>query len=324
MGGGGSALIDLRNDQTLPQTHAFDQPAMLGSFGIDDARILCPGDPSRSILLYRASKTGSGRMPHIGSDLVDDRAVALLAEWITSLKKSGDSDPDPRLAPLTHAQSADERSKAIDALLATPRGALALLAALERGELSADAKKQAIERGLASSLPTVRDLFFHFSGKDPAQIPHLGPNFDRAKLLATPGDASRGRDVFEKVAQCGACHTATGVTGRNLGPDLSHIATKYTPEQLLEQIVEPSKQIADGFTAYNVETTEGDLITGFLVSRTPSEVVVRDATAAEQKIPTSDIKTLKPQALSLMPQGLLDNLAPQEAADLLTWLKSLK
>jgi putative heme-binding domain-containing protein len=324
MGGGGSALIDLRNDQTLPQSHAFDQPAMLGSFGIENARIICPGDPSRSILLYRAAKTGSGRMPHIGSDLVDDRAVALLAEWIASFKSNQPSDADPQLASLLHGPSAADRSKAIDALLATPRGALALVAALERGELSADVRKDAIQRGLATSLPTVRDLFFHFSGKDPAQIPHLGPTFDRAKLLAMPGDATRGRDVFEKVAQCAACHTATGVTGRNLGPDLSHIATKYTPDQLLEQIVEPSKQIAEGFTAYTLETTEGDSLTGFIVKRTPSDVILRDATATEQKIPTRDIKTLKPQSLSLMPQGLLDNLAPQDAADLLTWLRSLK
>jgi putative heme-binding domain-containing protein len=324
MGGGGSALIDLRLDQTLPQTHAFNEPPMLGAFGIDNPRIICPGDPSRSVLLYRASKTGSGRMPHIGSDIVDDRAVALLASWIASLKNDADPIPNPPLQTLLTGNSEPDRAKAIDPLLATSRGALALLSALETNKLPAPLRQQAIDHGMASSLPAVRDLFFHFSGKDPAQIPHLGPNFDRAKLLAASGDPRRGRDVFQNIAQCSACHTAPGITGRQFGPDLSHIATRYTPDQLLEQITQPSKTIAEGFTPYTLETTEGDSITGFVVSRTPSEVVIKDATLELQKIPTNEIKSLKPQALSLMPQGLLDNLAPQDAADLLKWLESLK
>jgi putative heme-binding domain-containing protein len=330
-GGGGSALIDLRAEKTLPQTRAFDQPPMLGAFGIDNPRILCPGDPSRSVLLYRASKTGSGRMPHIASDRVDDRAVALLAQWIESFKSDaqapGNEDPfnpGALIQALKNSQSPQETSKAIETLFSTTRGGLALDSALETGEIRAPLREQVIARGLASSLPAVRDLFFHFSGNDPAQIPHLGANFDRAKLLAIPADPRRGRDIFQNVAQCGACHIAPGVTGRAFGPDLTHIATKYTPDQLLQQIAEPSKTIADGFTAYTLETTEGDSITGFIVSLSPTEIAIKDATLEVQKIPTAQIKSLKPQALSIMPQGLLDNLAPQDAADLLKWLSSLK
>ena len=89
MGGGGSALIDLRREMTPKQTHAINEPPMLGAFGIDDARIVHPGDPARSVLLYRVAKCGSGRMPKIGSQVVDDRAVALLGRWIAEMDLGG-------------------------------------------------------------------------------------------------------------------------------------------------------------------------------------------------------------------------------------------
>ena len=326
-GGGGSALIDLRREKTLQQTHAFNQPPMLGAFGIDDPRIIHPGDPSRSVLLYRVSKTGSGRMPHIGSDLVDDRAVALLAEWIDSLKRDSAAasklraDQEAAVAALGNGAGT---AASLEALTNSTSGGLALVAAIESGKLSPGVRQTAIERGLASSLPAVQDLFEHFTGRDTAQTAKLGLGFDRVKLLAMSGDFARGRDVFQNVAQCAACHVAPGVTGREFGPNLDHIATKYTKAQLLEQIVEPSKVIAEGFAPYSIETVDGDLLTGFVVSRSPDEIVIKDATLQLTHVPASQAKTLKPLTLSIMPAGILENLEPQQAADLLEWLATLK
>ncbi len=57
-----------------------------GSFDIKDARLIAPGAPDRSIILYRMNKLGLGRMPHIASSIVDDKAVKLVREWIEGLK----------------------------------------------------------------------------------------------------------------------------------------------------------------------------------------------------------------------------------------------
>ena len=43
---------------------------MLGGFDIHEPRIVCPGDPSRSVMLYRMAKTGHGHMPHIGATMI--------------------------------------------------------------------------------------------------------------------------------------------------------------------------------------------------------------------------------------------------------------
>ena len=52
------------------------------TFGIKDALLVAPGDPSRSVLLHRMAIRGSGQMPQLGTAIVDQRAVKLLAEWI--------------------------------------------------------------------------------------------------------------------------------------------------------------------------------------------------------------------------------------------------
>jgi putative heme-binding domain-containing protein len=157
-----------------------------------------------------------------------------------------------------------------------------------------------------------------------AAAPKLGVKFDRAKLLAMKGDVERGREVFQNIAQCAACHIAGGVKGREFGPDLTHVAAKYSKEQLLECIEQPSKALADGFVAYNVQTKEGDLITGFLIARNSKEVIIKDATLQQIHVPAAEMKSITAQSLSIMPEGLLTNLEPQQAADLLEMLQSQK
>jgi putative heme-binding domain-containing protein len=84
-GAGGTADFDVRHDFPLEQTKTLDVRPVQGAFGIPDARILAGGDPYRSVLYYRISKIGRGRMPHIGSEIVDDRGVRLIQDWIRQL-----------------------------------------------------------------------------------------------------------------------------------------------------------------------------------------------------------------------------------------------
>src|SRR5205085_10080304 len=188
---------------------------------------IAPGDPGRSVLLYRLAKSGIGHMPKIGAHRVDDRAVALIGQWIAQMN-GGDGRP-------TDVPMED--------LIRSTRNALTMAYRVAARQTPEGQRSEAIRRGIASPIPDVRELFEHFAGIEPADRPRLGPTFDRANLLAIPRDASRGREIFEKVAQCATCHVAGDIKGRAFGPDLSHIATKYSREQLLESIAEPSKAI---------------------------------------------------------------------------------
>ena len=84
-GGGGSAYLHLNHDLKLTETRALAKRPTQGTFAIHDAEILAPGDPYRSVLYFRLAKLGSGRMPHIGSKLVDTEGLDLIHDWIRQL-----------------------------------------------------------------------------------------------------------------------------------------------------------------------------------------------------------------------------------------------
>jgi putative heme-binding domain-containing protein len=171
----------------------------------------------------------------------------------------------------------------------------------------------------------VRDLFRSLDPNE-QQTNRLGPNIDPARLLAMRGDAERGRKIFFEqsgTGLCARCHLING-KGTDFGPDLSHIATKYSRPDLLDNVLSPSKTIAEGYTTFNLQTKSGDLFTGFLVGKNDQEVVLKDATLKLVHVPASDVQKLSPQALSAMPEGLLGDLEAQQAVDLLDYLCTLK
>ncbi len=85
--GGGNAEFKLLATLPLKDLGIVDIPANHGVFGIADAKILVPGDAEKSILLKRMNMLGLGRMPHIGSRVIDEPAVAVIRQWIQSLPK---------------------------------------------------------------------------------------------------------------------------------------------------------------------------------------------------------------------------------------------
>jgi putative heme-binding domain-containing protein len=84
-GAGGTADIELRYEIPLGQMKTLDVRPVQGTFDIPGGRILAPGDPYRSVLYYRMAKLGRGRMPHIGSEIVDERGLRLIHDWIRHL-----------------------------------------------------------------------------------------------------------------------------------------------------------------------------------------------------------------------------------------------
>ena len=315
-GGGGSAMIDLRFELPPKQRRTVGEKPTLGAFELDDPRIVAPADPTRSVLLYRMAKTGRGRMPHIGSQLVDGRGLRLIEDWIRQM---------PAAAPAT-AGAAPPAPPALE----STSGALALALKLERGELDAEARGRTVRDAVASPREPIRDLFERFAPRDQL-ADRLGPTVDAAKLLALSGDAGRGRDVFfgaggvaaEAAGLCSQCHRV-GEDGQSFGPDLTTIGAKYDRRALLEHIIEPSKHVDPQFATYVCRTTRGQDYSGVLVEKTADRIVLRDAQKHDVAVPAAEVQRLVPQKMSAMPEGLLSGLTPQQAADLLAFLAAQK
>src|SRR5439155_17019668 len=90
-GGGGSSFFDVQYKLPLAKTSLIGSRPTQGTFGIFEAEIVAPGDPYRSVLYYRMSKLGHGRMPQFGSQIVDPRGTKLIRDWISSFKSTVDN-----------------------------------------------------------------------------------------------------------------------------------------------------------------------------------------------------------------------------------------
>ena len=82
---GGRSSIDLLYTTPLAEAKICDVLPRSGDLGISDARLIAPGDPTRSLLPTRMRSTSAARMPEVGSLAVDDGGVALIEAWIAEL-----------------------------------------------------------------------------------------------------------------------------------------------------------------------------------------------------------------------------------------------
>jgi uncharacterized repeat protein (TIGR03806 family) len=323
---GGSATILLSATVPLDETRTLDVRPAQGSFGISDGRIIAPGDPLGSVLFYRIAKLGGGRMPRIGSQEIDIQGTRLIYQWIH--QRTGTAkEPSPKQAALLEqvrlAKSVSEQTAAIQELIGSTRGALALLMLTQQPDLDPAIRQRVVDLTSNHAASEVRDLFERFV--PPSQrVKRLGTTVDATEILNLPADAERGKQVFlNDSAACKNCHRIDDV-GQPLGPDLSQIGKKYDSRQLLQQILEPSNLMDPQYVPYVVETRSGEFLTGLLEQQSDEEVILRDANNRTHHISAADIEMLVRQQKSLMPDLLLRDMTPQQVADLIAYLASLK
>jgi hypothetical protein len=84
--GGGNAQFNAEFTASLAETKLIDVAPVHHKFDLPDAKLVAPGHPERSVLLYRLSHRGRGQMPQLATSLVDEKAVNVFQEWIKSLK----------------------------------------------------------------------------------------------------------------------------------------------------------------------------------------------------------------------------------------------
>jgi uncharacterized repeat protein (TIGR03806 family) len=83
--GGGNAQFSVEIDAKPEQAKLIDVKPVHTAFDLQDARLVAPGSPERSLLFHRMQKRGHGQMPPLGTSLVDKPAVDLIREWILQL-----------------------------------------------------------------------------------------------------------------------------------------------------------------------------------------------------------------------------------------------
>lgn len=323
-GGGGSAYLHLGYDLSHKDLRAIGSRPTQGTFGIANAEVIAPGDPFRSTLYLRMAKLGPGHMPHLGAREIDRRGLALIHDWIAQLPaRTDDAASVDKLKDLDQQPTGD-RERLIKEALNTPGRALRVIQAIDRQQFKPMMREVVIQGGAAHADPVIRDLFEPFLPEE-QRIKRLGEAIKPEDILRLSGDVARGRQLFHEstALQCKSCHKV-GQEGVDLGPNLSQVGKKLDRAKLLENILQPSKEIDPKFQSWLVETTDGQVLTGLVVKKDAGGITLRDARNQERQIAAPDIERSAPQAVSLMPELMLRDLTAQQAADLISYLESLK
>lgn len=144
--------------------------------------------------------------------------------------------------------------------------------------------------------------------------------FAKFHILADKqGNAKNGSTLF---TTCLACHKV-GDTGGIIGPNLSGAGAMST-EALLHNILTPNAQMESGYYRHDIILKDGGKISGSLVGESTDSLSIQPVGTAIQVIPRTKVAQHKITKSSLMPEGLIDHLTPEQIADLFTYIRTLK
>ncbi len=139
----------------------------------------------------------------------------------------------------------------------------------------------------------------------------LGP-----RVLAN-ADLSHGRTVFDNT--CGKCHRLFG-TGGEIGPDITG-SNRADLDYSLQNMIDPNALIGKDYQATQLLTLDGRVITGLLKEENDTAVVIQTANE-KLVVAKEDIEQRSLAANSVMPEGQLDQMKPEEVRDLVAYLAS--
>jgi putative membrane-bound dehydrogenase-like protein len=132
------------------------------------------------------------------------------------------------------------------------------------------------------------------------------------------GDSDRGRKLFQKRS-CAQCHGGR----RALGPDLAGVAQRFSRADLFTAIAAPNRDVSSQYRTSLIVTTKGVVHTGLVVYESADGLMLRSASNQTFRIEADEIESRNQLGVSLMPNGLLKGLKPDELADLFAYMTSL-
>jgi hypothetical protein len=153
-----------------------------------------------------------------------------------------------------------------------------------------------------------------------ADVRARAEKFARFRGLAeAAGDVTRGQGLF--ATKCLTCHHQGGQGGK-IGPALDGLGLTGV-EAILRHVLTPSAAMEGGYRSFRVVTRDGRVIQGLLVSSDADAIVIRQPDVADIRIAAKDVAQADFTGISVMPEGLLEALQPQDVSDLFAHLKSL-
>ena len=135
---------------------------------------------------------------------------------------------------------------------------------------------------------------------------------------AGAGKAGEGQRIFQQ--NCAACHRI-GNEGALIGPQLDGIGNRGL-ERLLEDVLDPNRNVDSAFRSHTITLKDGDVVTGLPRREEGELLILADSTGKEISIPKKNIETRRESELSLMPENLGEIVSPADFNNLMAYLLS--
>jgi len=253
--------------------------------------------------------------------LLGDRDV--VEEAVRSLAAVG----DPKLADILLERyprlSQPGKVAVIEAIASRPTDVPRLLDAVEQGAIAADdirafqlrqiqlSGNADVQAKIARLWPKLRLI----EGDRLKQIGELRERLSPESLASA--DKLAGQRLYEQ--SCAKCHKLFG-RGETVGPELTG-AQRNNLNYWLENIVDPSAAVATNFRMSLIALEDGRVLNGVVLQENERSLSVQTPTE-RMTIDRSLVEEVKPSELSLMPNGLLDQLSDQQLKELFAYLMS--
>jgi putative membrane-bound dehydrogenase-like protein len=131
------------------------------------------------------------------------------------------------------------------------------------------------------------------------------------------GDASRGEALFRQ--HCAVCHLSQG-DETPVGASLQNLSNR-SPRFLVESILDPNRAVDPKYQAYTVQTFDGRVLVGAIDQESGGQIVLAQVDGRRTSLRREEIEQLQNSGMSLMPEGLENQLSPAQMVDLVRYLE---
>jgi putative membrane-bound dehydrogenase-like protein len=283
-----------------------------------DAR--APAERRRSALQTLLQRQDSNLVPLLHGLLTDPAVRSAAIRGLAAFADPG----TPALLLKAYPSLPDaEKADAVQTLASRPAYALALLDAVEKGQVPRrDVSVVTVRQLQALKSPAVAERVTKVWGTVRPASKEKAALMSKFKGQLTPdtlksADRSRGRAVF--VQHCATCHRLFDDGGK-IGPELTG-SQRANLEYVLENVLDPSAVVAKEYQVTNLELKNGRVLSGIVTQETDRALTMQMVNEAVT-VPRDEIEVRTLTPVSMMPEGLFEKMTAPEVRDLVAYLAS--
>lgn len=215
----------------------------------------------------------------------------------------------------------DLRAKAVSVLVSDVDATRLLLDAVESGAVPsvlvpASDRLQLQEHADEALRQRAEKLFASSRGEQRERLIET----TRQAVAGLTGVPEAGRVAFKQ--HCASCHRLEN-EGAEIGPSLVGYAYR-TREDLLLHVLDPNREVDSRYLAYSVLMKDGRLMLGLIAGELGETIELKTSSGENVRLNRGEVEEIRVTSESLMPENLVDELTPQNLADLSAYLQSLR